>query len=172
MTEREKIIADFFKKWEGGYVNHPNDKGGPTYMGVTLGTFRQFFGLDKTVDDLKNMTDEQWMYIFKKGFWNPIQVDKIENDYLALMVIDMGWMSGVKNAVKKIQKCLGCKADGIVGPITLSKLNSMQDAFTRIYEMRKQYYFDLCDINYKYTVFLKGWLNRLDDLKKLKQNNE
>lgn len=171
LTKKQKLIADFFKKWEGGFVNHPNDKGGPTNMGVTLGTFRVHFGLDKTVEDLKNMTDEQWFEIFKKGYYNKCKADLIRDNYVALIVCDMCWMSGVKNAIKQIQKCLGCTADGIIGPITLGCLNNNPESFNLIYEMRKQYYIKLIDVNPNLAVFYKGWMNRLRDLKKLRDNS-
>lgn len=173
MNRKQKIIADFFKKWEGGYVNHPNDKGGPTNMGVTIGTFRLHFGLDKTVDDLKNMTEEQWFEIFKKGFYDKCKADDIEDEYIALLVCDFCWMSGVKNSIKQIQKCLGCsQIDGIVGPVTLYKLNNFPDCFNKLWEMRKQYYIKLVDVNPDLEVFYKGWMNRLRDLKKLKENSQ
>ena len=31
-------LVDYILKWEGGYVDHPNDPGGATNMGVTIGT--------------------------------------------------------------------------------------------------------------------------------------
>ena len=30
------VLAPFILSWEGGYVNHPSDKGGATKYGVTL----------------------------------------------------------------------------------------------------------------------------------------
>lgn len=171
--DRIKLITEFFLKWEGGYANHPLDKGGPTNMGITIGTFRMFFGLDKTVEDLKNMTEEQWFQVFKKGFYDKCKAEKIEDDYIALLVCDFCWNSGVKNAIKQIQKCLGCTQDGIVGPITLGLLNNKdEDVFNKLWEMRKNFFIRIVTINPYQEVFLKGWLNRLRDIKKLKENNE
>ena len=55
MADYTKLIP-IVKKWEGGYVNHPLDKGGATNSGVTIATFRSVYGKNKTVKDLKNMT--------------------------------------------------------------------------------------------------------------------
>ena len=32
-------LAPFILKWEGGFVNDPDDLGGATNMGVTIGTY-------------------------------------------------------------------------------------------------------------------------------------
>lgn len=37
-----KKLMSFIFKSEGGYVNHPNDRGGPTNMGVTQATFNDY----------------------------------------------------------------------------------------------------------------------------------
>jgi lysozyme family protein len=34
-----KKLKPFILKWEGGYANHPLDKGGPTNKGIILTTF-------------------------------------------------------------------------------------------------------------------------------------
>ena len=53
--------APRLRRWEGNkFVDDPADYGGATNGGVTLKTFRAVFGADKTVEDLKNMTEAQW----------------------------------------------------------------------------------------------------------------
>lgn len=89
-------LKPFILKWEGGYCNDPDDRGGATNMGVTIATFRTYFGQDKTVADLKAMTDEQWMRIFADGFWNPCHADEIANQALANIIVDMAFNSGTK----------------------------------------------------------------------------
>lgn len=59
--------------WEGGFVNHPNDRGGATNKGVTLRTYRSYFGNHKTVDDLKNISNEEVYQIAYNGYWSEIR---------------------------------------------------------------------------------------------------
>lgn len=35
-------LAPFILKWEGGFVNDPDDLGGATNMGVTIGTYEAY----------------------------------------------------------------------------------------------------------------------------------
>lgn len=161
-----KYIKDFFKRWEGGWANDPDDKGGCTMSGITIATYRKYFGKEKTCEDLKQLTDTEWTKIFKEGYYNKMKAEQIDNPSIALLCTQMCWGSGPITAIKKIQNCLGCKADGIVGPITLGKLNgpNPQYIFKRLWQMR---YVWLCNIatqgNNK--KFLAGWLRRLNDIK-------
>lgn len=84
-----KLMIPYLKKWEGGYVNHPADNGGCTMTGITIKTYQQYYGKDKTCDDLKNITEEEWLTIFKKGYWDKMKADKIENQSLAQLCTDI-----------------------------------------------------------------------------------
>lgn len=157
-----RILAPFFLSWEGGYVNHPSDPGGHTNMGVTLSTFRQFMGKDKGVAHLKAMTHEQWMHIFKTGYWDRWRADQIESQSVANLLVDWVWASGAPG-IKKVQELLGVTADGIVGPKTLAALNSQPRdiIFQRIWNRRKAFIESLKN----YNVFGQGWINRLNSIK-------
>lgn len=171
MAKSEKLMPQI-QKWEGGYANHPNDKGGCTMKGITIGTYREFFGDSKTCSDLKNITDEEWLNIFEEGYWNPMCANDIENQSVANIIVDWAWMSGVKNVSKKIQTLIGVEADGIFGKQTISKINSMdsKDIFDKIVKRREKFYHDICEKNPSQEVFLKGWLNRLNDYEYEEEN--
>ena len=164
MAKSEKLMP-LIHKWEGGYVNHPNDKGGCTMKGVTISTFRKYFGENKTCSDLKNITDEQWLYVFNKGYWDTCKADEINNQSIANIIVDWAWMSGTKTAIKKIQKILGVESDGIVGNQTINAINTadQEKLFNNIYNKREEFYYNICENNSSQKVFLKGWLNRLKD---------
>lgn len=159
-------MADFrqyiptLKRWEGGFVNHPNDPGGATNCGVTLATFRQFYGGDKTVADLRRMTPRQWETIMRT-YWDRCKGDQIESQSIAELFVDWHINAGA-NAIKQVQRMFMIKADGIVGPVTLKYLNSpnREIIFSRMKDSREQYYRRLVLNNINLGVFLQGWLNR------------
>lgn len=162
MADIEKLIPKI-KKWEGGYSSHPADTdGGCTMQGITLNTFRRYYGKSRTCEDLKKITDEQWKHILKSGYWDKMKADQIENQSIAELCVQMVWGSGAI-AIRKIQKCIGTDPDGIVGPKTLALLNGPNKAaiHAKLWEMRRLWFYNIVATQPKKQVFLKGWLRRL-----------
>ena len=157
-----RILKPFILSWEGGYANHPADKGGPTNKGVTLSTFRQYFGKDKTVEDLKRITSEQWLHIFRKGFWDRCSADRIRSQSVANLIVDWTYHSGPRVSIPRVQKILGVKADGVIGEKTLAAMNSADSLrlFTAVWNARKEHFEKLPN----FSVFGKGWLNRINGI--------
>ncbi|MDR1544893.1 MAG: peptidoglycan-binding protein [Prevotellaceae bacterium] len=162
----KKILITFIKKWEGGFSNNPNDNGGATMKGVTIGTFtayRKSKGLPApSVEDLKNISDAEWEEIFTTYYWKPCKADSINNVLNACVLVSWAWGSGVTGAVLLFQRNYGLTQDGVIGAKTIAKLESAK-------------FSDLCKIREKYfnsigtgsqATFLKGWLNRLNDFVK------
>lgn len=152
------------KKVEGYgiYTNKASDLGGATMSGVTLTTFRQYFGSDKTVSDLKKMTEAQWRYIFKRGYWDKAGADNIKNQSVAELIVDFCVNSGV-GMLKKVQSLLGVAADGVIGPKSIAAINgaNQQLLFNAIMAERRSKYFEIVAYNNGQKVNLQGWLNRL-----------
>lgn len=156
-----KILQPFILSWEGGFGNHPQDPGGATMKGVTLATFQSVYGKNKTVQDLKNITDEQWHYIFKTLFWDKWKADRIGSQSIANLVVDWTYNSG-SHGITKVQELLGVKVDGIVGEKTLNALNSQDRLvlFDKIWKRREQFYKSLKT----FPTFGRGWMNRLNGI--------
>lgn len=160
-----ELMVPFIRKWEGGYVNDPDDSGGCTMAGITIGTYRKYYGSKKTCRDLKFITQKEWLHIFKKGYWDKMKADQIENQSVAQLCVDMCWGSGPITSIKKIQSAIGVTADGIVGPKTLAALNSCPETiFNILWNMRKEWLEKIAQKGNN-KKFLKGWMNRLNDIK-------
>jgi hypothetical protein len=159
-----KVLIPFVLQWEGGFADHPKDKGGATNKGVTLSTFRRFFGKDATVDQLKAISDEQWEMIFRNGFWDKFEADKIANQSVANVCVDWAWCSGPTTAIRQVQGILDVKADGVVGNITLGAINNAEPEklFDKIKSARLAFVESLVKRDASQKVFLKGWIRRID----------
>ena len=169
MAEVNKLVPHILK-WEGGFVNDPDDLGGATNMGVTHKTYmlyRKRKGLPKpTVEDLKKLTKEEFTDILKTMYWDACKADQIASQSVANAVVDWAWHSGTSTAVKEIQQELGLKSDGIIGNITLAELNSRSPLplFGQIRQARIAYLERICKVREVNRKFLKGWMNRINSL--------
>ncbi|WP_281237910.1 glycosyl hydrolase 108 family protein [Flavobacterium praedii] len=180
--DKFKKVAPIILRHEGGYVNHPSDKGGPTNKGITLKTWEKYakddIGLEPTLDNLKNITDEQATIIYRKHYWEPKGFCKIKDETVSLMIYDWTITSG--GAIKEVQKLLvnefeqNITIDGGIGTNTINAINNVTDQdklLKKISKIRKQYYTDLTFTKGEKNsqdVFLGGWLNRVDDCLKFK----
>lgn len=162
-----KLLQPFILRWEGGFVDDPLDRGGATNKGITIGTFRQFYGKDATVEQLKNITDEQWLRIFKAGYWDKWKADEIVNQSIANIVVDWAWASGPVTSIKQVQAILGVDSDGIVGPRTLAAINSADQRilFDDIHDARLRFVDNIVLRDPTQARFIKGWKNRINDIK-------
>jgi len=154
--------APKLKKWEGGYANHPNDTGHETMCGVTLATFRQFFGADKTEADLRAMTEAQWRTIMKGGFWDKCWADQIRSQAVAELIVDWCVNSGT-GMLKNVQSIVGTKQDGIIGPKTLAAINAARAQLLhfKVKAARAAYYESIVIQRPSNIAFYDGWMNRL-----------
>lgn len=166
---RVELLLPHILKWEGGFVVDPIDKGGATNMGVTLNTYtdyRKKKGLTTTVNDLKNITLNEVKDILKTLYWDRWKADEIFNQNVANILVDWVYNSGV-HGITIPQKILGVLQDGIVGPKTLTAVNSRdpRQFFEQIKCERKNFYYRIVKKNPSQGRFLKGWLNRINDFK-------
>lgn len=163
---KAELLKPFILKWEGGFVDDPLDRGGATNKGITIGTFRNFYGGDATVEQLKNITDEQWLHIFKSGYWDKWKADDIENQSIADIVVDWAWASGTVTSIKQVQKILGVAVDGIAGNDTLTAINTadQRSLFVKIHSRRIEFVENIVKRDPSQARFLKGWKNRINSL--------
>lgn len=168
------ILTPYIKKWEGGFINDPADRGGATNMGVTIATFEAYCRRKvyprPTVERLKRLTEKEWLDILKTMFWDKWKADAIHSQKLANILVDWVWCSG-SHGILIPQKLLGVKVDGVVGEKTLEAINAQDPDkfFQTVLDARKRYLNDITISRPANRRFLKGWLNRLEDIKRLSQ---
>ncbi len=165
-----KILMPFIKKWEGGFVNDPNDLGGTTNMGITLSTYTEYCrkkGYPKpTVIRLKNISESEWLDIFRIMYWDKWKADKINSQSVANILVDWLWNSGTYG-IKIPQALVNVPNDGIVGPKTISAINAQnpRELFDRIKIARFDFIDSICKSRPANERYRRGWMNRINDLK-------
>ncbi len=149
-----------------GWSNDPDDPGGATMVDVTIGAYADFrrskgLGLPGE-NDLRQIAFDEWREILKTMYWDTWNADYIESQGLANLLVDWVWAS-VPKSIKRAQKVIGVKADGIVGDKTLSAVNGKDPEmlFSMIRNARESHYRS-CRGAWKY---LRGWLRRLDAIR-------
>ena len=152
---------DVVQKWEGGWADHPRDPGGATMYGITKRTYEDYLGRDCTKEELRNIPKEHVEDIYFERYWEAVRGGDLPEG-VDLHVFDFGVNAGPRRAKRYLQRVIGVKDDGIIGPITLRRLyNSHIAGIIEEYGVRRErYYRDLPHFN----TFGKGWLRRNDDV--------
>lgn len=169
MADVNKLVPHILK-WEGGFVNDPDDLGGATNKGVTFKTYKLYRkrkGLPiPSIGDLKRLSNDEFTDILKTMFWDSCRADEINSQSVANAIVDWAWHSGTTTAAKEIQRVLGVKADGIIGNITLSTINSQSPLplFGKIKAARVKYIERICKSRPENQKYYRGWMNRINDL--------
>lgn len=182
MKSVEQIAAEIVAR-EGGYVDDPDDPGGATNYGVTIGTLRRL-GRDLDGDgvvtkaDLKRLTAGQAAEIFVEHYFRRPRIDALPES-LHASVFDMYVNSGA-NAVKILQRLLVAMRipvaiDGIIGPQTIAAAARAQaaapDHLADAYGIaRRNYYYALADRRPASRKFARrrdggkgGWIRRAEE---------
>lgn len=111
------------RKWvlasEGGYVDHPDDPGGATNLGITKHTLEAWRGHPVSKDDVRALTRSEALEIYKANYWDTVQGDKLPRG-LDYAVFDYAVNSGPSKAARDLQRCLDVAVDGVVGVHTLA----------------------------------------------------
>lgn len=157
---------------EGGYSDHPHDRGGPTNYGITEAVAREH-GYNGAMRD---MPIEAAKLIYEVSYWNRIQGDHIDavNEALAEKLFDIAVNSGVGTAGKLLQRAINVlqrqgppiAVDGVIGGGTLTALRRMpkQDLpllVATVRYLQAARYIAIAEADASQKIFIRGWLSRV-----------
>jgi lysozyme family protein len=176
MSDIEFHIIDHFTcrliEREGGYVNHPADRGGPTNMGITLKTLRRWrkqrgYPFEVTADDIKNLSMGEAISIYRQFYWFDPGFDDLNLSVpMVEMVFDTGVHSGTKVAKRLLQAAAGTKVDGVIGPKSVAAIDAMEPVklASAFMAFRVAYIGRLITKRPSQAAFAWGWMNRMKEL--------
>lgn len=145
---------------EGGYVDHPDDPGGETNLGVTKKVYEEWGG----TKDMRDLTVDDVEPIYLENYWNRVKGDDLPSG-LDLCVFDFGVNAGTGRAAKYLQGMVGATQDGAIGPMTIQAVNDYCDehgvdhAIGEYQHKRQGYYEGLKH----FATFGRGWTRRVTE---------
>lgn len=148
---------------EGGFSNHPADRGGATNKGITQQTYdahRRAVGLG--LRSVKHIEDDEVRRIYHARFWMAGKCDAMPWP-LSLGHFDACVNHGIGNATKLLQRALGVAQDGKHGPMTQAALEAAQKGalFGEWYAARLRFYYEIVKKKPSQKTFLLGWIARM-----------
>ncbi|WP_136645452.1 holin-associated N-acetylmuramidase [Tabrizicola sp. YIM 78059] len=176
-------IAEEIVAREGGFVNDPDDPGGATNHGVTIGTLRRLgidVNRDRRIDvaDVKALTRAQAVEIYLEHYYRRPGIAALPEPIQA-SVFDM-YVNAGANAVRILQRLLTemgfpCEPDGVIGPKTIRAAQLAHEAapahLADAYGIaRRNYYYALADSRPASRKFARrkdggkgGWILRAEE---------
>jgi len=157
----------FILRWEGGFVDDPDDRGGRTNKGVTQNVYhawRADQGLPQ--QDVQQINDQEVAAIYFQRYWLSAKCDMLRSK-LDLAAFDTAVNMGPNRAIKILQEAVDSPADGVFGPATKAACDrcDLGEAMINYCDVREGLYRTFAQRPGQ-DKFLKGWLNRLNALRR------
>ena len=149
-------------KSEGGFVNHPSDPGGMTNLGVTKATWENWVGRESDEAEMRGLTPEKVEPLYKKKYWDAVRGDELPPG-ISYLCFDFAVNAGAGRSIKTLQTAVGVTPDGGFGPMTMAAVQAVDpvELIERFSQAKEDFYRSLNT----FSVFGKGWLNRVADVK-------
>lgn len=178
----------FVLQQEGGFCDHPLDKGGATNYGLSE-RFLNAHGITKKVTELTVQDAKQIYYTY---IWIPCKAEYFDELVTQLFIFDCSVNCGIFKASSLFQEGLNfilddksqLDVDGIIGAKTIAAYKKVVASgflsflLNILNLLRGGYYLHIATRDKTQKLFLRGWINRNSDvfnpdtLSKLASNNE
>lgn len=164
-------------KAEGGWSDHPADRGGRTLWGITERTWRDWqraHVIDREPRPLNEMQRSDAEAIYREWYWRANRCDGITHSTVAAEVFDTTVNCGMAAAGIMVQRACNLltmddgnslKEDGVIGPRTLLELNALSSKYPQavlaaLNGEQYAYYREIVRRDPAQAVFIRGWAKR------------
>ena len=147
---------------EGGFTLDMRDRGNWTSGDVGVGELRGTkFGISAMsypTLNIANLTVDDAKAIYKRDFWDKINAEKLP-EAIRFDMFDMAVNSGIKAACTTLQRAVGTTPDGVIGPVTIACLATMNPELVdkRLAAQRLLFIADIPT----WPSYGKGWVRRV-----------
>ncbi|MCX8016383.1 MAG: hypothetical protein N2690_00570 [Rhodocyclaceae bacterium] len=143
----ERILDDILRR-EGGYVDHPADRGGPTKFGVTAKTLGDWRGLGRpaSAEEVRALSEEEARAIYRQRYIVEPGLEAIRHPGLLALMVDSAVHAGPKRAVQWLQTALAAADQGAL--------------YGKVLAQRLRHLGRLIASDPSQAAFAAGWMNR------------
>lgn len=174
MTHFDRCVAIVIDEHEKGFVNDPNDPGGPTKWGISLRFAAGVGDMDHDgrpdldtdgdgdvdIDDIRALPRSDAESMYRLIFWLPLHCDTLP-PALAYALFDTAINMGRGTAIMLLQRALKIKDDGKLGPVTMSAAAKATPRTLRLFLAHRAWHYSKLDGFQHYAL---GWLARCFDV--------
>lgn len=149
---------------EGGFQKDPKDRGnwtsGKIGVGQLKGTKYGLAAMTYPDLDIENLTVEDAKKIYHRDWWVKLGMDKF-HPAMSFQMFDAAINHGMHNATKILQRAVGAKDDGSIGPKTIDsvKLVELNDLLMLFLAERLQFMTDIKT----FDTYGRGWSRRISN---------
>lgn len=138
---------------EGRYSNNPSDPGGETMYGITKAVARA----SGYTGDMKELPESFAKTIYRVKYWDAVKADELPAN-IRFNIFDGAVNSGVVQSTKWLQRAIGVKDDGVIGPITLAESYKNKDTIVAKFNSQRLLFMTSLST---WSTFGKGWTKRI-----------
>jgi len=160
MNTNFELCLSHLLQHEGGYVNHPQDPGGRTNLGVTQAVWEDWIDRSVSEDEMKALTPAKVAPLYRELYWDRIKADSLPSG-LDYVVFDACVNSGVSRAIKWLQTIVNVPVDGFIGAETVKA------AQTASIEKYCAHRMEFLKGRSNWPTFGKGWERRVREVEKI-----
>ena len=164
----EHMVNDILRR-EGGYVNHPSDRGGATNFGITIKTLSGILWLRQQLrKTYKICLDDVAREIYLRNYYYAPGINRLPGA-IQPFIFDCAVNHGPRRAIKFLQSVCNqagyqprLSEDGAIGPNSLAGINWAQQEMGSVFlqalvEERRNFYYTIVEARPSQEVVFK-WL--------------
>ncbi len=171
MPKSIEVMIDDVIRREGGFADHPADRGGPTNFGITQKTLSRYLGRKVTRDEIRRLSHDLAAEIYRRVYFLEPRIDTTPESIRAFL-FDSAVNHGPRRAIRFLQQVCNAAGfghlvvDGLLGPSTRRQAVAAEAEMgawllAALAEERRMFYRLIVQRDPSQQVFLKGWMNRL-----------
>ena len=159
----DKDLDFIIQNFEGSeFVDHPDDRGGPTKFGITKKALSGFLGRSVSTNEIHELTLTLARKVYVDRYAKPVRANDLQSPR-RLAGVDYAIHSGPVKAIKAIQEIVKVAPDGILGPVTWAAIqkNDPRGLCAKLMGERLVFLTRLVSRDRTQAEFIYGWGKRL-----------